>query len=347
MKFILFSIIICSIYANIFGQNFTSKYYYLGEINDLRLTEKNTIGSVFVAGKAVKIPLKLPNGELNYLKKKLDTKLAANAVAYKINLALTNLFFTEKPKNDFTAIGSLNFEGSFYTLSSSDSTVVFPFKYTVSYIRKIEDEAPLYNLLDSKLTDLQKQLETYFEKNFAKNYKLARHVTVKTSDYLPSVPDNDTLYFLQRRVNFNDFSSKPNNKSKYAAAIFTSMGYMANSKMSNDTVIINLTAKVYQIKGMSWAIAQADNVNSLNHEQTHFNITQLIAEKFKERLREESLPPQDFDSRIQYLYIEYFRKINKLQDQYDLETEHGLNREKQIYWENYIKTELAKFGVNL
>lgn len=319
----------------------------MGEIVDLRTSSKNSFGNIYGINQSEKSPFYLPNGNLEYLKRKLDTELKVGANPYKINLALIQLQLDEKIKSATLANGTFKFEGAFFTMDGFDSTVIFPFKYNVAYTRKLDDQMPLYALLDSKLKDLQQRLEVYFFKNYGKNYKLARHVVVKTRDFRPADFDNDTLYFFQRKINFSDFTLKQNSNSRFAAAIFTSMGYIATPKMIEDTVFIDFTTKVYQIKGMSWAIPQADNTNSLNHEQTHFNITQLIAEKFKERLRDEALPPTNYDSRIQYLYLEYFRKINKLQNQYDIETQHGINREKQLFWENFIKEELVKFGVNV
>ncbi|MES2796894.1 MAG: hypothetical protein V4683_13065 [Bacteroidota bacterium] len=329
------------------AQKFSSKYFYLGEVFDQRLSDKRNIGSVFEFGKSYPVPLNLLGGEIQYLKNKFDTKLVSKVDPYKVNLGLSHLLFTEKPKSDGLVSGNLRFEGHFFTQSSEDSTALFPFKYTVSYIRKIGELQPIHDLLDEKIEDLMKQLEVWFSKNYAKNYNLARHVIVKTSNFIPKVLEEDTLYFFQRRINFSDFSPKASSSGRFAASIFTNLAYEANTKMSNDTVIIDLATKVYQVKGMSWAIPQANNSYALNHEQTHFNITQLIAEKFKERLREEALPPLDFDSRIQYLYIEYYRKINQMQDRYDNETRHGLDKEKQVWWEAYVVEELKKYNINL
>jgi hypothetical protein len=327
------------------AQNFKSQYFYLGEIIDLRSNEKTNQGLIYQLGGSKSIGLKLPNGDIEFLKNKLNTDLISKVDPYKVNLVLIEMKYTEKAKTETLVSGKLNFEGSFYLKSSQDSTTIFPFKYSVSYTRKIGELEPLYQLLDQKITDLLKNLELWFQKNYNKNYILARHVQVITKDYTPNVQDEDTLYYFQRRVKFSDFTLKKSNAGRSAAAIFTNMGYFASSRFSNDTVYLTFTVKVYQIKGMSWAIAEANSVYSINHEQTHFNITQLIAEKFKERLREEALPPLDFDSRLQFIYLEYYRKINKMQNNYDDDTKHGLDKDKQIWWENHIAQELKKYNI--
>jgi hypothetical protein len=329
----------------IFAQNFQSKYFYLGEITDLRPGEKQNLGMVFMQNNSKLMPFNMPNGHIGYLKNKFNTILKSTVDPYKVNLVLTHFTYTEKPKNEQTVAGAFRFEGNFYLQTSFDSTTIFPFKYTVSYIRKIGEMLPLYTLVDQKVDNLMVKLEAWFAKNYEKNYNLARHIIVNTKDFSPKERDSDTLYFFQRRINFNDFTLKKAAPGRFSATIFTGMGYFANSKMHNDTIYLELTTKVYQVKGMSWAIPEANSTYSLNHEQLHFNITQLIAEKFKQRLREEALPPIDFDSRIQYLYMDYFRQINQLQNRYDNDTDHGLNTQKQAWWENYIAGELKKYDV--
>lgn len=63
-------------------------------------------------------------------------------------------------------------------------------------------------------------------------------------------------------------------------------------------------------------------------------------------MREEALPPQDYDSRIQFLYLDYYRMINRMQNIYDEETKHGINKIEQAHWEKYVADELEKYWVS-
>jgi len=47
-----------------------------------------------------------------------------------------------------------------------------------------------------------------------------------------------------------------------------------------------------------------------------------------------------------YQYIETYREMNQLQDQYDAETNHGINTSAQEKWNRWIDGELEKIFVN-
>lgn len=326
-----------------YAQRPVSKYYYLADIFDEREAKTNHIGLVYEADKNLPQPYYLPSGWKNMLKKQLDTDFIGKIDPYFVNLVVTKLQILEKINTRKVVDGQLDFAGNFFVKNSYDSTTIFPFKFNTKYKRPPEDVEKLNELISQITSELYKNLEAWFQKNYEKNYKLARHVVVRTSDYSPSFYDPDTLYFKQRKLTIDDFTLKEKAPSKFAAAIFSSMGYHSTMKMSNDTVYLDFAVKVYQVKGMSWILEEAKTKFVIDHEQTHFNITQLIAEKFKKRLQEEALPPNDFDSRIQFLYLDYYRMINKLQTQYDDETAHGLNKMAQVKWEKYMDEELGKY----
>ncbi len=79
---------------------------------------------------------------------------------------------------------------------------------------------------------------------------------------------------------------------------------------------------------------------SLGHEQLHFDITYLVAQRFKQRIRRLPLTRDDYDSMIQYEYLEAFREMNQLQDEYDGETRNGTNTSAQQEWRTRISHEL-------
>jgi hypothetical protein len=326
-----------------FSQKFRSNYYYLGEIFDNREVNTSPLGYIYKEGTIFPASFVLPNGLINYLKTNLDTEMINKRDPYFLNLSLNRLLFSEKLDQEMSVNGQFDFSGSFFINIGEDSITVFPFKYTVKYKRPVNERGNLYEQLQSKMNDLNIRIENWFKKNYAVNQKLARHVTVRTSDFTPIKVDNDTLYYHQRKINIDDFTPLKKRTSSFAAAIFTSMGYQSEVSMSNDTVYLDFAIKVYQIKGMSWVLEEANSKVVLEHEQIHFDITQLVAEKFKERLREEALPAQDYDSRIQFLYLDYYRMINRMQNSYDNETKHGLDKDEQTKWQKTVRNELDKY----
>ncbi len=326
------------------GQSFMSNYYFIGDVFDNRIEKSTAIGQIYKELTIIPIPFLLEKGPVNFLKKGLNTEFKNKRDPYFIHLNLQKLKFSENLDEKNIVNGKFEFNGSFFLKTGDDSIPIYPFKYSVKYRRQAYDHEKLVGLINTRLRDLNNNLEKWFKANYQKNTQLARHVIVNTIDYFPKNNDPDTLYFTERKLVMDDFTLINKAPNKYAASIFTSMGYEATERMGNDTVYLDLKVKVYQIKTMSWILEESKTKFVLAHEQTHFDITQFVAEKFKQRLRDEAITPTDYDSRIQFLYIDYYRMIHKMQSQYDDETAHGLNKIEQARWEQNIKNELENFS---
>jgi hypothetical protein len=85
------------------------------------------------------------------------------------------------------------------------------------------------------------------------------------------------------------------------------------------------------------------NASALRHEQLHFDITKVVMDRLIEKLRKiEANTMDDLSSMIQYEYLESFREMNKLQQQYDDESRHNLDRVGQAKWEEKVQNWLKE-----
>lgn len=165
---------------------------------------------------------------------------------------------------------------------------------------------------------------------------------VFTPDKRPEDPNSDTLFYqAHRRLQWNDFKAIPPLRGPSAAVSYTSFAYEGSSLHKKDTLQINLTLQVFFIKSASWVKSFARDNMALEHEQLHFDITWLVALRFQQRIKTMELTAEDFDSIIQYQYIESFREMNKLQEAYDRETNHGQDAGAQQHWKRSIRDALA------
>jgi hypothetical protein len=105
---------------------------------------------------------------------------------------------------------------------------------------------------------------------------------------------------------------------------------------------VEIAVKTFLVKSMSWARLNARNDYTLRHEQLHFDVTRLIAERFKERLKKLDLTVEDHDSQIQYEFLEAFRDMDREQKSYDGQTQHGLNTSQQEQWDRKISGQIAR-----
>lgn len=75
----------------------------------------------------------------------------------------------------------------------------------------------------------------------------------------------------------------------------------------------------------------------LNHEQRHFDITEIVVRDLNKALKNIKE-----EQKADYLYELYKEKLKLMQTQYDYETEHYNNRKKQINWDNKIDSLLGR-----
>ncbi len=172
------------------------------------------------------------------------------------------------------------------------------------------------------------------------NIKLAKGVKLLFTDYTEQ-PEGDTIYYSAKRpLRWDDFKGKPQG-GKYEASVLPGIGYTERVDIAKGVVNIHLNVKTYLPKSASWVRNGSNSAYSLNHEQRHFDIVKLFAERFKSKLRAETLPVDNYDGYINVQYLESFREMNVLQEQYDAETGHGTNPYAQQQWNEKIDKELS------
>lgn len=192
-------------------------------------------------------------------------------------------------------------------------------------------------LVDQALSHFQK----WMNMNAGKTPALARNLVLTFKEISSSASEDTVFYSPKRPLVWDDFkvrSAKPG--SRYAAAVFTSFGYEGSSYPKDDDLVVEIGLKIFMVKSMSWGRPESRNAGTLRHEQIHFDITRLVVEKFKERLRKAELSIEDYDSEIQYQFLEAFREMNRDQEQYDGETGHGLNAAVQAAWDRKIAQQI-------
>lgn len=164
-----------------------------------------------------------------------------------------------------------------------------------------------------------------------------------TPDYQSTDTGSDTIYYSPSRpLRWADFTGKPNKASADAAVCYSSFGYLGSSLQRGDTIFVTVTLQVFFVKSASWVLPGSENDYSLEHEQLHFDITRLSAAYYRKSVLTTVMHADDYDSYLQYLFLDAFRYMNHLQDQYDGETQHGMDHAGQARWEERVKGELIR-----
>ncbi|RPD38399.1 hypothetical protein EG028_24305 [Chitinophaga barathri] len=161
----------------------------------------------------------------------------------------------------------------------------------------------------------------------------------------PEDPSSDSLFYHQRHVTPNDFRGQSSSSGRSEAVSYTSFAFDGSTRQYRDTLEIRLVLQVFWVKSASWTRTMPPTRHTLEHEQLHFDITRLVAERFRRKVLSMPLTMDDHDSRIQYEYLESFREMNRMQEDFDNSVHRGANVAAQQDWLRRIRNELREYGV--
>lgn len=315
--------------------------YHIADVKDGRL-QKNTIGTIITSADD-KAPITLTGGVKTGFQNFIAKNLAKDINTVPILYHIKTLTVAES-RREGTVNGKMSLSVNFERIGKNDTIALVTSDVFMDYKRSVV-ASPNMNNLESVLHQLIVQTLDYFtdwmQINNDKHEALSKGVEIFIMpDYKNN--DRDTIYYETRKVNWDDFRGKPSSL-KYGAAIFSNFGYHSSFRVSKGLIQAFIETKTYMVRGMSWANETAKNDYSLAHEQLHFDITKLVVERFKKKvkgMRAESI--EDLNSMIQYEYLESYREMNKLQREYDDESRHSLDTFKQAEWVQKVKMWLSE-----
>lgn len=140
-------------------------------------------------------------------------------------------------------------------------------------------------------------------------------------------------------LTYDDFNGSPG---KEAEVALTSSGFLFSYQYDGKSQLtIEVTATFDKSK--SWFRDEGKTNEVLNHEQTHFNITEvnarLLRKAFFERTYKSS---NNFDVLLTRLYDDFTDRCSRMQNEYDNETNHGINSRLQQAWDKKISQQLKE-----
>lgn len=312
-----------------------NQQYNLKEIQDARTSRQE--GKVYVSGRNQVLTLQGGVAGIAAIVPKIKDKRNDIVLIIKsINFQETSGGNLVKGKMLLQMVFSRSVEDTLLPLTTYEAST--------NYTRSVGLPADYSAMLRSGLQTHLAGFNLWMISNGQKHPHLANGVRVVLKPYRPRFPSQDTVYYAQRPVVWSDFIGPVRrNNTSYGAAIFSSFGYDAHATAQNGEIVLEVFTKVFMLKNSSWKTPEATTPYALAHEQLHFDITQLIALRFGQRLQQEQHSVIDYDSRMQYLFVEAFQELNKLQNQYDDETRHSLDTVAQARWADKIRKELSGF----
>ena len=140
------------------------------------------------------------------------------------------------------------------------------------------------------------------------------------------------------KLTWADYKAKPDRSSDAAATTTTYLGIEYN---------INRQGFSYKIqcrfsKNRSWGLHKTAYI--LSHEQGHFDIAEIFARKLHKSMSEYKFDKKTYQQDLKRLYENLMKEKEDMQNQYDQETNHSINKTRQAEWLNKIEGLLLEYS---
>ncbi|MCY7357360.1 MAG: hypothetical protein LH609_07775 [Rudanella sp.] len=327
---------------------FSPADYHIAIVTDRRSGAGLGLGQWFTAANQRAVPVDFPGGTAagieQFIRKNLKQNTKFRGVAMRLRECRVN-----ETANRNRVEGTFNFAVTFELLRNADGedqpVKLTDFRTQAHYVRPANQTQVVEQSIRQSVVAALRTFDAYMKKEGKGDHRLATRLTVKLADYVRN-PDNDTVFYSpDRPLAWADFQATPRRGSRYVAEVNPNFAYEGRSRVVNGEVELTLKIKTYVLKSGSWARPMALNAYSLNHEQRHFDIAKIISERFKNKINPDSLSIEDYNSNVQYQFLESFREMGRMQELYDEETNHGLNEVAQQRWNTRIDADLQMYGL--
>jgi hypothetical protein len=141
------------------------------------------------------------------------------------------------------------------------------------------------------------------------------------------------------KLSWADFKGAPNMSSPYKALTESTM----TAEVSGKNTEAHISIKTFFDKSRSW-VKEIKTDELLAHEQLHFDITELWARKFRQKLKGKTFSIKIFQRELKTIQSGIDKEDKAMQVEYDKETKHSEIAENQKKWEKNIKEELQKLN---
>jgi hypothetical protein len=140
-----------------------------------------------------------------------------------------------------------------------------------------------------------------------------------------------------RRLTWADYKASPDPTADAAATTATVLAVSYNFSSSGFTYKIECRFS----KTRSWGVHKTDYI--LSHEQGHFDIAEIFARKLHKKLSEYQFNRRTYQKDLDKIYDEVVQGKDKMQNDYDRETNHSINKDKQAEWLQKIRLLLEEY----
>ncbi len=164
-------------------------------------------------------------------------------------------------------------------------------------------------------------------------------LTIIVSSFKADKKEDIILWDSGYKLKWDDFKGKPDPKFKGDA--LTSSGIKLT--LDNDSGKSYVEILTFFDRKKSWVKKNKNTDYLLNHEQKHFDLTEVYALMLMREIADYKFSSgRNKYKEINKLYAKIYKQLMKEQNNYDKETNHSKIKEKQEAWDKKIEGELGE-----
>ncbi|AYL94073.1 DUF922 domain-containing protein [Mucilaginibacter celer] len=317
------------------------KEFYIADVIDDRSERQLIAWLLPTLPPFTKYKIDVKDGASEALKRFADYAIPADKNLRPVNIRIKKLRLIEEQKGTDQVSGKLELELLFELKKDYGSVKLITYPASTSYTRSVSQQYAIGILISRAFEGGLNWFNNWMNREADTNIKLAKSIKLIFTDYTEK-PEGDTIYYSPKRpLTWDDFKDKPYGN-KYVAEVLPGFGYTEQAEVQKGVVLIRISMRVFLPKSAAWVRSEGRNSTALNHEQRHFDIAKIAARHFQQALLSMKIPADNYDGYINVQYLDSYREMNQLQDNYDKETNHGVNGAAQQRWDARIDKELKE-----
>lgn len=139
-------------------------------------------------------------------------------------------------------------------------------------------------------------------------------------------------------LSWTDYKAAPNPESDAVASTTTylSINYTITSSSFNYKIYSRFS------KTRSWGLHKTAYI--LSHEQGHFDIAEIFARKLFKKMSEYKFDKKTYEKDWKKIYNDVTKEKEEMQNKYDKETNHSINKAEQSEWLKKIASVLEEYA---
>lgn len=308
--------------------------YKIQETVDLRV-QKSKIGEVFdFQGNRIPVRIQgdLAQNALSFFQK---TTPQSDSSSSKIQVRIYEVNLIERfDAKQNVWKGEIQLLMGFFAIGSFEPEPLLDYSGKIEYSRSSFTMNKVEEVMNRLFFNGLNYFDSWYQVNSPQSRPLAKSAKLEFVE-TQAPPSRERLYYDKNRpLTWEDFQDIPSARSKFNATIFVSFSVQGISLMEAGSVIQTVEVGVYMVPNQSWVKDRSDY--GLNHEQRHFDMGRIVADRMIHRLKAMEIDPDWYQARINEEYLNAYREMNRLQELYDWQTGHGLDKAAQARWNEWI-----------